>query len=221
MSNSIYEANLTRALPPPLKNDKELVALAEIISGELQKSAQMSRLAIIYARIDELPDNILDVLAYDLHVDWYRSDYPIDTKRRIIKDSVKIHKRLGTKFAVERATGNVFPGSKIEEWFEYGGDKYRFRIIVNVTESGVSIGRQNEVIENVRFYKNLRSHLETISYRFETAGKLYVGACQCFGHILEVLPYTSKYIETGGKIYAGASYIFGNTMEVNPIETEV
>jgi len=216
MNNTVFDIDFTRALPPILKNDDEMLELARIIAEELRENARLSRLNVIYARIDELPGDILDVLAYDLHVDWYNCEYPIETKRRIIRDSVKIHKRLGTKFAVETAIGSVFPGSKVEEWFEYGGEKYRFRIIINVTETGVSANQQNEVIENVRFYKNLRSHLEALKYQFESAGKLYIGACQCFGHTLEVLPYTAKNINTGGKIYMGAVYMFANTLEIYP-----
>ena len=114
---------------------------------------------IIYARIDELDEQTLDVLAYDLHVDWYDYSYPIEVKRQTIRDSVRVHRRLGTKYAVETALGAVFPGTRVQEWFEYGGEPYMFKVIIGATESGVSADRQAAVLERVRFYKNLRSHL--------------------------------------------------------------
>lgn len=194
--NSIYEIDYTRALPPTLKNDKSILALAKPIAEELQKTIHLSRLCTIYARIDELDEDVLDILGYDLHVDWYDCSYPIEAKRRIIKESVKVHKYLGTKYAVETAVGNIFPGSKVEEWFEYGGAVYSFRIIINVSTSGVTAERQNLVLANIRFYKNLRSHLDHIGYQLEGNGSVFVGAFHSIGSVLEIFPYSQE--ESGG-----------------------
>ena len=154
----LYSVDFTRSLPPTLKDDPEINALGRAIAGQLQITAQQIRRNIIYARIDELDEQTLDILAYDLHVDWYDHSYPIEVKRQTIKDSVKIHRRLGTKYAVETALGAVFPGTRVEEWFEYGGDPYTFRVIINATENGVTAAQQAAVLERVIFYKNLRSH---------------------------------------------------------------
>ena len=123
MNNSdIYSVDFTRSLPPTLKDDPEINALGRAIAEQLQITARQIRQNIIYARIDELDEQTLDILAYDLHVDWYDHSYPIEVKRQTIKDSVKIHRRLGTKYAVETALGAVFPGTRVEEWFEYDGE---------------------------------------------------------------------------------------------------
>ena len=111
----LYSVDFTRSLPPTLKDDPEINALGRAIAGQLQITAQQIRRNIIYARIDELDEQTLDILAYDLHVDWYDHSYPIEVKRQTIKDSVKIHRRLGTKYAVETALGAVFPGTRVEE----------------------------------------------------------------------------------------------------------
>lgn len=144
-----------------------MTALARVIAEQLQGTVQQIGKNIIYARIDELDEQTLDVLAYDLHVDWYDYSYPIEVKRQTIRDSVRVHRRLGTKYAVETALGAVFPGTRVQEWFEYGGEPYMFKVIIGATESGVSADRQAAVLERVRFYKNLRSHLEAISYQIE------------------------------------------------------
>ena len=121
-NEDFYSADFTNSLPPALKNDPDMMALAQTISAQLQTTAAEVRKNIIYARIDELDEATLDVLAYDLHVDWYDYSYPIEVKRRTIRDSIQVHRRLGTKYAVEKALGAVYPGTKVEEWFEYGGD---------------------------------------------------------------------------------------------------
>lgn len=170
--NDIYSVDFTRSLPPTLKDDPEIYALGRVIAEQLQVTAQQIRRNIIYARIDELDEQTLDILAYDLHVDWYDYSYPIEVKRRTIKDSVKIHRRLGTKYAVETALGAVFPGTRVEEWFEYGGDPYTFRVKISAAE-GVTAEQQAAVLERVRFYKNLRSHLSAISYQMEQKTAVY------------------------------------------------
>lgn len=164
MNNTIYNFDLTRTLPPSLKNDPKIIALSKIIADELSKNNALISKNIIYARIDELNEETLDVLAYDLHVDWYDYGYPIEAKRAVIKDSVKVHKRLGTKFAVETALGDLYPKTYIEEWFEYGGKPFTFRVVLDVTNSRVT-AEYFSIIKTVNFYKRLSAHLESLVYQ--------------------------------------------------------
>jgi phage tail P2-like protein len=162
--NDIWTIDLTRALPPRLKQDETMLALANVIAAELQKNTVDSRLATIYARIDELDESILDILAYDLHVDWYSYSDPVNAKRAVIKSSVKVHKRLGTKFAIETALGALHPGTYIEEWFQYGGDPHYFRVVLDVTRSRVAAS-YSRLAKEINFYKRLTSKLESLVYQ--------------------------------------------------------
>ena len=92
-NEDFYSADFTNSLPPALKNDPDMMALAQTISAQLQTTAAEVRKNVIYARIDELDEATLDVLAYDLHVDWYDYSYPIEVKRRTIRDSIQVHRR--------------------------------------------------------------------------------------------------------------------------------
>ena len=85
--NKIQDTDFMIQFPPALKKDKSMLALGEIIAEELHITAHETRKNIIYANIEELSETWLDVLAYDLHVDWYDYDYLIEIKRAIIKDS--------------------------------------------------------------------------------------------------------------------------------------
>ncbi|MCF8018291.1 MAG: phage tail protein I [Vallitaleaceae bacterium] len=164
MNNTIYEIDLTRMLPPSLKNDEKMIALANVIGAELQKTSKMAKLNIIYARIDELEETVLDILAYDLHVDWYDYSYPVEAKRALIKDSVKVHKRLGTKFAVETALGNLHPTSYVEEWFQYNGEPFSFRVILDTTFSRAGAG-YFEIKKAVDSYKRKSAHMDELIYQ--------------------------------------------------------
>ncbi|WP_193774564.1 phage tail protein I [Vallitalea guaymasensis] len=164
MSNTIYDIDLTRMLPPSLQQDDNMLALANIIGKELQKNYELANQSIIYARIDDLEEKVLDILAYDLHIDWYDYSYPIEAKRALIKDSVKVHKKLGTKFAVETALGNLHPNSYVEEWFEYAGEPLSFRIILDTTHSRVGAG-YSEIEKAVNAYKRKSAHMDNVIYQ--------------------------------------------------------
>ena len=220
MNNSdIYSVDFTRSLPPTLKDDPEINALGRAIAEQLQITARQIRQNIIYARIDELDEQTLDILAYDLHVDWYDHSYPIEVKRQTIKDSVKIHRRLGTKYAVETALGAVFPGTRVEEWFEYNGDPYTFRVIINATENGVTAAQQAAVLERVIFYKNLRSHLEAVRFKVEKKTAVNVVGYHSVGTRLEVWPYLAEDIETSGTLFVGGSLSLARRLEIRPFLT--
>lgn len=175
MSNSMYDIDFTRALPLPLKNDKNMLALGRVVAAELQENIRLSRLCIIYARIDELEEDILDVLAYDLHVDWYDDSYPVEAKREVIKNSVRVHKRLGTKYAVVTALRSVFPYSEVEEWFEYNGTHHRYRIVLDLTDAKAPADLE-QIIQTARFYKRMTAHLDEIIYQTQTVIEIAVEA---------------------------------------------
>jgi P2-related tail formation protein len=85
------------------------------------------------------------------------------SKRQQIKSSFYIHKHLGTKKALERAIEDLYPDSQIQEWYEYGGAPYHFKIVVNVAEQRADIPH-SEVISMVDKFQNKRSILEAIDF---------------------------------------------------------
>ena len=221
MNNTFGTVDLLRIFPPALKYDPKMTAAAQSIAKELQRTGGEIRNNIIYARIDELDEAALDVLAHDLHVDWYDFNYPIEVKRATIRDSVKIHRRLGTKYAEETALGNVFPGTKVEEWFQYGGEPYFFRVIIDATEAEITAEKQRAVLEKVYFYKNTRSHLEKIGFQMETAGTVTVGAYHTAGTCIEVFPYVPQDVEASGTAGLGAYHKTALSVEVYPFTSDL
>lgn len=162
--NNIKDSDFLSTFPPALKLDETMLALGKLVAEELHITAQEAERNIIFSNIDTLSEFWLDILAYDLHVDWYDYDYPIDAKRAVLKDSVKVHQKLGTKAAVEMALGGIHPFSEIEEWFDYGGNPYRFRIVLDTTKSRVQAD-YDKIIKTVDIYKRLTAHLDGLYYQ--------------------------------------------------------
>lgn len=180
-SYGITVENLMKTLPDVLKDDEKMLALAssiaEVLSGRVEEINKLK----IYTRIDELPEDLLDILAYDFKVDWYGYNYGLDAKRSLIKNSFNVHRHIGTRGAVEKALSDIYPGSEVEEWFEYGGDPYYFRVILDVTNQRVSI-TQAEIVKAIDIYKSLRSHLEdeAIIYR----SRVHIGIGMVCGYVV-------------------------------------
>lgn len=156
--------NLLRTLPEVLAGSKNTYAVAMSIATAIVGVADQVKQAAIYTRIDELPESILDTLAYDFKVDWYDYDFSLEEKRQTLKTSWFVHKKLGTKSAVEKALSAIYPGSKVAEWHEYGGEPYHFRLIIPVDVTALDIKKHSTVLSMVDYYKNLRSFLEDIEY---------------------------------------------------------
>lgn len=214
--NDIYQIDFTRTFPTALQHDPKMIALAKSLAAELLTVSGHMEDVLIYSRFDQLPEELVDILAYDMHVDWYDYDMPLKVKREVVKNSVKVHKRMGTKYATETALGSIFPGAKIQEWFEYGGKPYFFRAVVGVTEDGITLAQKKQVLRGIHFYKNLRSHMDEIEFNLESTGFVRIGAVTTARHTLEIWPEVKTKLEITDAEYIGAVALAKHTLEIWP-----
>ena len=177
-NHGLIRETLVATLPAALQKDPSAVALAEAMADLLaQRRSEIEQLRI-YPVIDRLDEQLLDILAYDFKVDWWDADYSLEEKRRTLKDSWRVHKVLGTKAAVETALRAIYPKAQVQEWFEYGGEPYRFKLDINLTGELSDAARPWRVLERVNYYKSLRSHLDSIEFTIDMgAAILYAGGC--------------------------------------------
>lgn len=159
---NIYELSLLDLLPNNLKND-EINAVCLALDKQLQEISRLLISNIIIPRIDEMPENVVDLLAWQFHLDFYDPiSLTLKKKRELVKNAIIAHKQKGTKKAVEQLVKTVFfEDFKVQEWFEYGGKPYYFRIVV---DSGSLKNKReyNLLIQAINTAKNMRSHLEQL-----------------------------------------------------------
>lgn len=172
MSKTIYNADYSECLPEALKKDPKMVALANATATALLDTSGIIDNVLIYSRFDELPEELVDILAYDLHVDWYDYNYPLEAKRDLVKNSVKVHKKMGTKYAIETALGSLFPESEVEEWFQYEGEPGHFHIVLDVTNQRITADYA-AIIRAVKMYKRLSAHMDELTYQGQVHGVIY------------------------------------------------
>lgn len=163
-SHGLTKENLMETLPPALREDASVVAQAEATAEVLaRRLAEIDRIRI-FSNIDHLDEPLLDILARDLKVDWYDYNYPIAAKRAVIKSSVLVHKRLGTVYAVKSALGSVFPNSEVEEWFNYGGEPFRFQVVLNTSQSRAP-AEFFSIKRTVDYYKRFSAHMDGLVFQ--------------------------------------------------------
>ena len=178
----ITRENLLLIVPPALTHDPAMMARAEVDAEALTaRLGEIDRVRVI-SNIDGLNETVLDILARDFKVDWWDPEYSIEEKRRTLKGSWRVHKILGTKAAVETAIRAIYPLTTVEEWFEYGGEPYHFRLNIDITSDSGDRVRQRRVLERLNFYKSLRSHNDGVRYflvpekSWAVAGGLFAGS---------------------------------------------
>ena len=102
-SGSIYSVPLTQTIPPALERDRRMVSVVAALADILQTQAvTIYETDGIYFRLGALNEKMLDILATDLHADWYDYGGPLEEKRRLILNDVAIHRGMGTVAMLRR-----------------------------------------------------------------------------------------------------------------------
>lgn len=116
-------------LPQFMRDDAAVQGLAAGINEIIPSLDASIKTLSTWDHIDDLSEAELDDLAWELNILWYDITAPIAVKRDLVKNSDKVWQRIGTKWAVEKVITTYFGEGHIEEWFEYGGEPGRFRIV--------------------------------------------------------------------------------------------
>lgn len=139
-----------RLLPLFMQNEPDTLAMAKALNETFRKLGRAAGLLSVWDRIDELPEQMLDSLARDLNILWYDYGAGIEAKRNLVRSSDYVYRHMGTKSAVERVAGDYYDSARVVEWFEYDGEPYHFKLIVE-SSSGVILPEElKERIKQVK-----------------------------------------------------------------------
>lgn len=204
----ISSIRLIDLIPPSIRDDPEIQAAAGALEGELQAVTAAIPTVMLISRIDELAEDVIDLLAWQWHVDFYEPGMSLGQKRALVKTSIAQHRKKGTPWAVEEVVKVILQGALVQEWFEYGGEPYFFRVVkINgQIPDAATYDRLKKAIDTV---KNTRSWLEGVALYRETAGTVYTGGVVASGRSVEILPATFRGPSLFGTIrVGGATYQF-------------
>jgi phage tail P2-like protein len=131
---SLFYDDLTQATPEVTFQDPSFAALTKAFADALQKfltHVDMTKLdeLRVKARVPTLPEALLDHLGLlDFRAVGYDTSMAMNIKRQLVMSACYDNAHLGTKTSVEKLVNLVFGSAHIEEWWQYGGTPYRWRI---------------------------------------------------------------------------------------------
>ena len=167
-----------------MKQDPTTKALCAAITPQLRQVADEVGLCLIYSRINDLPEAILDEVAWQQKIDWYDATADIEIKRNIIRTAPEIKRCLGTPYAVEEVIKIYFGDGELQEWFDYGGDPGMFKVITANTSVTGELAQQ--FIKVLNAVKRKSSHLEEIIISLTGEMKIYYAGVIHTGDFIEL-----------------------------------
>jgi P2-related tail formation protein len=155
---SLYDGQLTD-INPNLKGTPASEALSLALRDMTRLAYDFTQRVNLLTDIDKIPEKVLDLMALELRTQYYKDDLDIEIKRGLVSNSLVWYMTAGTPAAVEELVSVVFGEGTVEEWFEYGGEPFMFRIKTNAVLIEDMVTYFSEMIRRV---KNTRSHIEAI-----------------------------------------------------------
>lgn len=138
---NLQTSNFINILPENLASQIEVQALAYAVSQQIKAVCDYADSSRIYAALDQVPEEALDILAAELRTPAYDETFSPSVKRALLEGTLTYFQKMGTPYAVNRIIEAIFGDGYIKEWFEYGGDPYHFRAYTtnpSVTQDNVA-----------------------------------------------------------------------------------
>lgn len=169
------EIRLVETLPASIGNDERIKNISETLDKMLWEIKKQSLFVLLLPRLNELSETLVDELAWEYHVDFYKPDLPIEKKRALVRKAIAWHRIKGTPAAVESVCTAVFQSASVEENWQYGGEPYHFKVKV-IKEPVPNERVIDMLIDAINATKNTRSWLDEIGFYREMFHMFYVGA---------------------------------------------
>lgn len=136
---------------------------------------------LLVSVIDNVPVDALPHLAEQYHITGNEGWLQVlseQEKRNLIKSAIKMHRYKGTKYALQEVFKTLDIVGDIQEWFEYEGQPYYFKAILQIFNRAINIDTEKKLIALIDEYKNERSWLESIELHLASKSELYAySAC--------------------------------------------
>lgn len=156
---------IDRLFPRFLLDDPEGYAVAKALEAMLQYAAECIETGVdTVINVDKMPEWRLDQMAWESNA-LYDYTATVDAKRAWVKSFYPVFEMLGTPAAIMHFLQGYFENVVVEEWHQYGGEPYHFR----VSASGmVSSDAEAWARKAIAWAKNVRSVLDGITIYRET-----------------------------------------------------
>lgn len=174
----LMDAALINLIPEALRQDPCVHALSYALQEQVKRLLVQIDRASVYASVDILPENILDLLAAELRAQYYDTEMDIEKKRVSIKKALLWHEKAGTLKTVKELTQIVWGENIVSEWFEHNGRPYTFWLEVMALDAWITDQGMADFMAALQKVKNTRSLLDRIIFHRRLDTLLHSGAVQ-------------------------------------------
>lgn len=216
---NLKQNTLLREIPSNLLTDEKVVRLATSLQSSLDSMLEWVDKINYTRNLELLDDAILDHLLWEKHI-TYKEGLGLaatrEQKINLIRNAIELHRIKGTPAALEMVFSLVNINCKLQEWFQYGGDPYHFKLSITIHDKELNDETINLLTSLVNEFKNVRSYLESIQVYLASNSMTYVGACTILGEEISVFPWQITNIDTKGTYRIGSGQQFFDTTTIFP-----
>lgn len=203
--NKVDDIPLKETLPDSIRKDQTVQDICDAIKKEMQAVSRAAGYCLLLPRLDELSEALLNELAWEYHVDFYDQTMPIDQKREMVRQALENHRKKGTAAVVLNVVSIILEDGRVEEWFQYGGEPYHFRVIL-ILGPMASEDTIQKLVDTVCAVKNVRSWLDYVQFHRESEGRIYFGGANTVHKRVEITSDITQQMTVNTKLYfAGAN----------------
>lgn len=209
--NNIEDYFIHKNLPQSLDNEN-VQEVAKVVDDTLLSFDKTIAEVLIYPAIDMLGSELINTLAIQMHCDFYDDTLPLAVRRNLVKNSIAWHRIKGTPAAVEQMIQTVYQTGVVEEWFDYGGEPFFFK--VNLGDSQITTQKIKNLIKMINVSKNVRSWLEVLRFSKSIDITRYLG---CFADVhkkYEIIPGIVQGGDVSSSIFIGGHNEIHHSAEV-------
>ena len=88
--NDLQNLNLIELLPTSIASDETIRNICNAIAEKLQTINEKAELVLLLPRLDQLPETLVDELAWQYHVDFYDYAADINKKRALVRKAIDL-----------------------------------------------------------------------------------------------------------------------------------
>lgn len=208
MANTLENTSILDVMPICLVDDEQIITASKAFDNGKIKIQRAYTLCNILSELKSLTNEALDILAWQWHIENYDSEnLNKEQKCSMIQQSLRWHQKKGTRKIVEESISVIYENTCIEEWYEYEGKPYHFKISTSTTQS---ITEKNiaKLIQAINMVKNERSWLDDIKLKRKQLGTIFFSSAKCVHKVVRIGLYRANIPPQYAKIYIkGARHI--------------
>ena len=158
---NIRELESINLVPFFMQSDASVKGLCKAMDYIFNTLGECLRRSSIYTNLEFMKERDLDYIADADRIFWYNSQDNYETKLKILQNRKKMLYLLGTAYAIEQGLKDITTEeSYIEEWMQYGGNPFHYRIILGDDYTAIDKDFFSKLYSRIKKMGNARSVLD-------------------------------------------------------------